>query len=67
MKAGGDKDGVWALLESAVLCVSEPSPPFSSDSLPQCRCHHGTHPIRPAHFIHSHRKEWGVSAFPGVW
>jgi len=28
MEAGGDKDGVWALLESAVLCVSAPSPPF---------------------------------------
>jgi hypothetical protein len=34
MKAGGDKDGVWTLLESSVLCVSAPSPPFTSDSLP---------------------------------
>jgi hypothetical protein len=28
MKAGGDKDGVWTLLESAILCVSAPSPSF---------------------------------------
>ena len=67
MKAGGDEDGIWALLESAVLCVSALSLPFSSDSLPQFLCHHGTRPIRPAYFVHSHRKEWGVSAIPGVW
>jgi hypothetical protein len=26
MKAGGDKDGIWTLFESAILCVSAPSP-----------------------------------------
>jgi len=68
MKAGGDKDGVWTLLESAILCVQylHRVHRFSSDSPPQCLCHHRTHPIRPAHFIHFHRKERGANASPGV-
>jgi hypothetical protein len=67
MKAGGDKDGIWALFESGIQCVSALSPLFVSDTFPQCLRHHGTYPIRPAHFTHSHRKEGSAYAFPGVW
>ena len=32
MKAGGDKDGIWALFESGIQCVSALSPLFVSDT-----------------------------------
>ena len=52
---------VFSVYQSALGTLSV------SDTFPQCLCHHGTYPIRPAHFTHSHGKEGGAFAFPGFW